>query len=72
MSILTSFEIQSSAWVKIREELESRLDSCRKKNDAVMLSDLETANLRGEIRCLKNLLALGDQSPGPTLAEDDV
>ena len=60
---LTESERQSALWIKLREELTTRLDRARRKNDGAM-NDIETSNLRGEIRCLKQILAFGDP-PSP-------
>lgn len=66
---LEAHELASSTWVKIREHLEERLDVLRKKNDG-QLDLVETADVRGQIKMVKFLLAL-DQ-PGPTpVTEDD-
>lgn len=67
---LTELERQSAVWVKVSEELKSRLTSARLKNDGE-LNEIDTARLRGRIFELKSLLALGNP-PGPTpLMEDD-
>ena len=53
---------QSPTWRKLRKHFESRLDELRAKNDND-LSELATAKLRGQIRMVGELLALGDQDP---------
>ena len=53
---------QSPTWRKLRKHLEARLDEMRLKNDND-LSELATARLRGAIRTVTELLALGDQDP---------
>jgi hypothetical protein len=45
-------------WSVIDALLTQRLQQARERNDRPGMSTAETENLRGEIRCLKNLLAL--------------
>jgi hypothetical protein len=59
---LTSADKMSSLWMRLRAHLEDRLADARRRNDAA-LSDLDTAVLRGEIKSLKRLIALGDDRP---------
>lgn len=49
-------------WVRLKSHLEDRLAVARQRNDAVQ-PESDTAALRGEIRCLKRLLSLGDDRP---------
>lgn len=51
-------DFTSPTWHTLRKWAEARLASARVKNDAVGLSDIETAALRGEIRMLKGFLDL--------------
>ena len=53
---------QSPTWRKLRKHFEARLAELRAKNDND-LSELATAKLRGQIRMVGELLALGDQDP---------
>lgn len=59
---LTTADKLSSLWLRIRAHLEDRLSDARRRNDA-MLTEHETASLRGEIRTLKRIIALGDDRP---------
>lgn len=59
---LSDYDKSQGLWLRLREHLIERLAMARVKNDAVM-SDYETALLRGEIKCLKRLIALGDDRP---------
>lgn len=60
---LTTHDKASSLWLRFCEYLNERLADARRRNDATTLSEHDTAALRGEIRCLKKLLALGDDRP---------
>lgn len=59
---LTHSDKASSLWQRLCFHLEDRLVRARQRNDAT-LSEPETAALRGEIACLKKLLALGADRP---------
>ncbi len=63
--LLTAHDIQSTVWAKLRKHMEARIIALRAKNDGD-LEPMETAKVRGELKCLKNLLALGkpDQAMG--------
>lgn len=56
----------SPDWHRVRKWAEAELERLRIKNDAVGLTDLETAALRGEIRAIKKLIGL------PAMAARDV
>jgi hypothetical protein len=49
-------------WLRLSAHLEDRLAACRVKNDRDMPEE-ETAALRGEIKTLKGLIALGAERP---------
>ena len=59
---LTPQEQASNIWLRLAGHLNDRLASARVRNDAA-LSESETAALRGEIKCLKRILALGASRP---------
>lgn len=59
---LTDGERHHPLWVRISAHLQTRLLQLRGKNDGA-LSEMETAALRGQIACLKSLMALGDEPP---------
>lgn len=59
---LTGHDKAQGLWLRLRAHLEERLADLRVRNDALQ-SEYETASLRGEIRCLKKLIALGDVRP---------
>ena len=60
---LTAHDKASSLWLRLREHLTERLDDARRRNDSETLTEQETAALRGRIKCLKALVALGDDRP---------
>lgn len=60
---LTELDKAQSLWLRLKEYLEYRLATARKDNDRPTMTEHETATLRGEIRCLKRLIALGDDRP---------
>lgn len=67
--ILTAAEKSSPVWFKLKGYLEQRLERARGRNDEPQLADA-TATLRGEIKALKGLLALGNELPPiPTAGE---
>ena len=59
---LTEHDKASGLWLRLRAHLEDRLTSARVRNDAV-LTDTETATLRGEIKALKSLIRLDAVQP---------
>lgn len=65
---LTATDMGSSVWDKLRRHMESRLLALRIRNDAD-LDLVDTAKVRGEIKNLKNLLALG--TPDQAVVADD-
>jgi len=66
---LTPDDKATGLWVRLRAHLEDRLSRARARNDT-LLPEYETALLRGEIKCLKYLLAMSDSRPIVT-GEDD-
>ena len=55
----------------MRKWAEEQLRKCRDKNDAVNLSDIETALLRGEIRFIKRFLDLPNEVTRGVVVEPD-
>ena len=60
---LTDGEKLSPVWMRLKTHLEAELDLARKRNDNPKATEHETAALRGDIRRLKALIALGDNRP---------
>lgn len=65
---LTRDELYSSAWGKVRDYCEQRLETLRILNDGDHDTSV-TARLRGEIRAYKNLLEFG--KPPPAISDTD-
>jgi hypothetical protein len=60
---LTAHDKASSLWLRLKAHLTERLSDARRRNDHDTLTEQQTAALRGEIRNLKRLIALGDDRP---------
>jgi hypothetical protein len=59
---LTEHDKASSLWIRLKAHFETRLAELRKRND-MPGAEHDTALLRGEIKCIKGLLALGADRP---------
>ena len=66
---LTTLELQSAVWLKLRDHLNETLLSLRAQNDGD-LDEIATARLRGRISAIKVILALGEDHER-VQAEDD-
>jgi hypothetical protein len=64
-------DFTSASWHLLRKWAQHQLQKAREKNDAVGLSDTETAALRGEIRMLKRFLDLPNEATRGVVAEPD-
>jgi hypothetical protein len=64
-------DFNSATWHLLRKWAEEELRRAREKNDAVSLSDTETAALRGEIRVLKKFLDLPNAATRGVVVEPD-
>ena len=64
-------DFTSSTWHSLRKWAESELDRARGRNDAVGLSETETAALSGEIRMLKRYLDLPTAATRGVVVEPD-
>lgn len=60
---LTEGERSHPLWARLKNHLLAKLAETRGKNDDESLDALGTAQLRGQIKCLKGLIALGDERP---------
>lgn len=65
-------DFTSATWHQLRKWAEEELQKARAKNDAVGLSDIETAALRGEIRTLKRFLDLPNAATRGVVVEPDL
>lgn len=64
-------DFSTATWHQLRKWAEDQLRKAREKNDAVGLSDIETATLRGEIRLLKRFLDLPNEATRGVVVEPD-
>ena len=64
-------EYTSDTWHKLRKWAEAELERARMQNDAVGLSEHDTAALRGEIRMLKRFLDLPQAATRGVVVEPD-
>ena len=64
-------DFQSPTWHHLRKWTEAQIQKAREKNDAVGLSDTDTAALRGEIRALKRILDLPNAATRTLAASAD-
>ena len=64
-------DFTSATWSQLKRWAEAELTKAREKNDAVGLSDIETASLRGEIRMIKKFLDLPNAATRGVVAEPD-
>lgn len=60
--VLTAHDKAQGLWLRLSNHLNDRLEECRRRNDGP-LTEIETARLRGEIKCLKYIIALGESRP---------
>lgn len=68
--VLTKADLSSPTWIKLAKHMEACQQRLRAKNDSANLDALATALIRGELRGLKNLLALGQPNPAMVANED--
>lgn len=66
---MIEINFHSPDWHRVRKWAEAELERLRTKNDAVGLSEIETAALRGEIRATKKLLALPETAARSVVTE---
>lgn len=64
-------DFTSATWHQLRKWAESELQRLRVQNDAVGLSENETASLRGEIKMLKRFLDLPHAATRGVVAAPD-
>lgn len=64
-------DINSATWHALRKWAESELEKARRKNDAVELTECDTAALRGEIRFIKRFLDLPNAAARGVVVEPD-
>ena len=65
-------DFTTDTWHQLRKWAETELERARVRNDAVGLSELDTAALRGEIRMLKRFLDLPQAATRGVVVEPDL
>ena len=60
---LSESDKAQNLWLRLKDHFVDRLAYARTRNDNPLLSEQDTAALRGEIKTLKGLIALGDDRP---------
>lgn len=66
-AVLSRDDLASHCWRQLKEHMEAKLNRLRLKNDND-LDPVATAQVRGQIKAILNLLALAN--PSPALAEE--
>jgi len=66
-----NIDYQSATWHLLRKWAEDQLKRAREKNDALKLTQEETAALRGEIRTLKKFLDLPNAAARGVVVDPD-
>jgi hypothetical protein len=61
---LSSGEKQSVAWRRLLEHMKRERDELREKNDSPKLDPVQTADVRGRIAQLTELIGLDAPTPG--------
>ncbi len=68
--VLFAADIVSPTWKRMRRHLLEQQESGRIRLEQ-NLDPVETAALRGELRCIRNLLTLENQDPAVVVADDE-
>ena len=63
---LTAHDKAQGLWLRLEAHFNEMLATARLRNDNETLTEQQTAALRGRIKCLKSLIALGDDRPDLT------
>jgi hypothetical protein len=58
-------DFHTAAWKRLAQRLEVRLQSLREDNDKPSNDELKTALIRGQIKAVKEILALPQESASP-------
>lgn len=60
--VLTDGDRRNPLWLKLKEHFEKRLHDLHGKIEGEQ-TEQQTATLRGQIRCFREILRLGDEPP---------
>lgn len=61
--ILTTSDLQTAVWMKIKQEITEEVQRLREKNDNLSNDTVQTASLRGEILFAKKILQMEQEVP---------
>lgn len=64
---MKGLDLTSPTWRVIEHMAQERIATLREKNDSPSMDALRTAELRGRIAAWKDLLALANPAPAPTV-----
>lgn len=64
-------DFTTPTWRQITEWAQLQLTRARERNDAAGLNEIDTALLRGEIRCLKKILDLPQAAARGVVVDPD-
>lgn len=62
--VLNYADVNNPLWAKLKKHMEHELAVLRERNDSTKLDERGTAETRGRIAQLKELIALADPQPG--------
>ncbi len=62
MASRAALDIHSSTWLFVKKWAIDELKTLRENNDNITLDKVKTAVIRGKIKNLKSILALGDKN----------
>jgi hypothetical protein len=69
---MTRDDLQTAAWRHLTQLLEERLEQLRQMNDDPFRDAVQTAGIRGEIKVVKEILALGNLPSASEGAQPDI
>jgi hypothetical protein len=56
-------ERNTPLWLRLRAHMAEKLEKLREQNDGFGLNEIQTAQVRGQIKCLRDLIALEEPPP---------
>lgn len=62
---MKGIDFNSPTWRALEQYALARISTLREKNDSTSMDAIRTAELRGRIAALKDLLALANPAPAP-------
>ena len=64
---MKGIDFTSQTWRALEQHALARISTLREKNDSPSMDAIRTAELRGRIAAWKDLLALANPAPAPTV-----